>query len=377
MIPHYVQTGAAPAVTGEGSGMFDCVCGHSTLIAGYDPLHFLCIALRCAACGTVNETPGVPPGVLPPSPVMLIERGAEQPPAFVPTGTILASREEIERITALCLPHDTAHDSHVMSAALLDELIATHDLWTGAPLDPAPRSYKDAPLAWAVAHYRARLREPEWTVFATNTDLVAMTVIAAFRDLFASWGHHPLFPAMMGTAITQDFSLHAMAIFGVAKIMTRAGNPVGFTVSTGARPRIFSLYSGLPGPEQMTIAVNRFARFEWPDGAPMTPRAVLAAVIEAMASVQGSINRLRPGLLVLSGGAAEGPFDQMLVDGIIGAIGSHGKRHRGLAAVAGVLPKIWIGGPGTVRFGYSFYPTANRHHSVGERVRAGGETGPG
>lgn len=373
-IPHYVQAGNDPAVTGEGTGAFACACGRSTLIAAYDPLHFLCIAIRCAACGTVSETPGMPAGLLPAFPVVVIERGAEQPPAFMPSGNILISREELERVTALYLPRDTAHDSHVIGMALLDEVEAIQERWTNAPLDPAPRSHKDQALAWAVAHYRARLREPDWTSFATNADLVAMTAIAAFRDLFASWGHHPLFPAMMGTAMAGDFSLHALAIFGTAKLMTLAGNPIGFTTATGARPKVHALYSGLAGPDQVSIAVNRFDRFEWPDGAVMTPPAVQAAVVEAMASVQGSINRLRPGILVLSGGAAEGPFDQMLVDGLAGAIASHGKRHRGLAAVAGVLPKLWFSGrPGEARFGYNFYPMANRHHSMGGRVRMGGK----
>ena len=135
--------------------------------------------------------------------------------------------------------------------------------------------------------------------------MVAVTVIAAFRDLFASWVHHPLFGAMIGTAAAQGFSLHAMAMFGAAKSLASAGNRVGFVPTAGARPRIVSFQLVLGAQEQMTVVVNRFDRFEWPDGGRRPPQAVRAAVIEAMASVQGSINRLRPGMLVLSAGASD------------------------------------------------------------------------
>ena len=93
---------------------------------------------------------------------------------------------------------------------------------------------------------------------------------------------------------------------------------------------------------------------------------------EAMASVQGSINRLRPGILVLSPGAVEGTLEQLFVDSIVAALGSHGKRHRGLAAVSVIFPKIRMTNKRReARFGYSFYPVANRNHSLGQSVRIG------
>jgi hypothetical protein len=127
------------------------------------------------------------------------------------------------------------------------------------------------------------------------------------------------------------------------------------------------------GPhDQMAVAVNRFDRFEWPNGGNATAQSVRAAVIEAMASAQGSINRLRPGMLVLSAGASEGMFDQLLVDSIAAAVASHGKRHRGLAAVSAIFPKVSLTGRHReARFGYSFYPVANRAHSIGRAVRIG------
>jgi len=177
---------------------------------------------------------------------------------------------------------------------------------------------------------------------------------------------------MIGTAALDGFSLHAMAMFGAAKSLASAGNRVSFVPTDGPRPTIASFQLAMGAQEQMSVAVGRFDKFEWPDGAEVTQPAVRAAVIEAMASVQGRINRLRPGILVLSPGASEGTFDQLLIDTITAAVGSHGKRHRGLAAVAAIFPKVVMTGkPREVRFGYTFFPVANRNHMIGDQVRVG------
>jgi hypothetical protein len=373
LAPHYKQSGNSPAIVGTGSGQFGCGCGDSLLIAGYEPRNFLGIAIQCAACGKISETPGFAEDAVPLTGVTLIERGAANPPATITGETVLISREEMERLAVLFQPRPTGSDPHIISDAMLDDVEFQQQRWTNEPLDPAPPGgYKTDPLAWAVAHFRARLRDPEWTSFSEDTDMVAVAVIAAFRDLFASWAHHPLFGAMIGTAAAQRFSLHGLAMFGVAKSLASAGNRVAYVPTEGDRPRIASLQLVLGPQDQMSVAVNRFDRFEWPDGADATPAAVRAAVIETMASVQGSINRLRPGMLVLSPGAVEGTLEQLFVDSIGAAVASHGKRHRGLAAVSAIFPKIVMTGRHReVRFGYSFYPVANRNHSIGQSVRIG------
>lgn len=371
-LAHYTQVGDSPAVVGAGPGQFSCGCGQSLLIAGYEPQNFLDIAIQCAACGRISATPGLPEGAQPPANVVLVERGAQHPPRTVANETALISREEMERLVAFHQPRATGADPHVVSDALLDEIEIQQQNWTNEPLPPAPHSYQQQPLAWAVAHFRQRLRDPEWTSFADSADSTAAAVIAAFRDLFASWGHHPLFGAMIASAASQGYSLHAMAMFGAAKSLISAGNQVVFVPTAGARPRIAS-FQLLMGPqEQMSVVVNRFDRFEWPDGAEATPLSIRAAATEAMASVQGSINRLHPGMLVLSPGAVEGKADQLFIDNIFAAIGSHGKRYRGLAAVAVIAPKILpTGRHREVRFGYSFYPIPNRHNTFGRSVHIG------
>jgi hypothetical protein len=140
----------------------------------------------------------------------------------------------------------------------------------------------------------------------------------------------------------------------------------------GGSPKIVSLQLIMGAQDQLSVAVNRFDRFEWPNGYKVDPAAIRTAVIDAMASVQGRINRLRPGMLVLSAGASEPTFDNMLIETMVAAMASHGKRHRGLAAVAAIFPKLFLTGkPREVRFGYTFFPVPNRNHSVGQAVRIG------
>ena len=370
--PHYVQAGGAPVIAGSGPGVFSCPCGRSTLIAGYEPRECLGLSIQCAACGEVVETPGLAPGVPPPASVTLIERGASDPPAVVPPGTALIGRQERDRLAAMFLPRATGGEVQTLSPALLDDVEETLHRWTGAHLDPTAASYKSAPLAWAVAHCRARLAAPDWAGFVDDADLVAMTVIAGFREFFTCWSRHPLFRGMLGTVEAQGFSLHGMGMFGAAKYLFHDGNQVAFDLMPDAPPRIAGIKVILPGHEAMSVAVERFDRFEWPNGAEWTPRSLLVSVIDAMAAVQGRINRLRPGILVLSPGAVGGGFDRALIDAMATAVRSHGKRHRGLSAVAAILPKVQVAGaPGAAMFGYHFYPVPNRHHAVGEQVRIG------
>jgi hypothetical protein len=372
LTPHYTQTGGSPAITGAGFGVFSCPCGRSLLIAGYEPRNFLGIAIQCAACDRIAETPQLPVDAQPPAAVTVVDRGMGNPPATVGANTVLISREEMERLAELYQPRSTDAEPHVVSDGLLDDVDFQHRRWTFEALGPSPARYQDHALAWAVAHFRGRLRDPDWTSFADEPDIVAVTIIAAFRDLFASWVHHPLFAAMANTAAAQGFSLHAMAMFGAAKSLASAGNRVAFAATERPGARIVSFQLVLGEQEQMSVAVNRFDRFEWPDRPLGTPQMVRAAVIDAMASVQGSINRLRPGMLVLSAGASQRGLDQLLIDAITSAIGSYGRRHPGIAAAAAIFPKVGLTGRHReVRFGYAFYPVANRNHSAGESVRIG------
>ena len=70
----------------------------------------------------------------------------------------------------------------------------------------------------------------------------------------------------------------------------------------------------------------------------------------------------------------------MVVDAIHAAFQAVGRRHRGVAAVAVVMPKVLpVGQPDQIGFGYAFYPIRNPRFAGGEPdpvARPGGETAP-
>ncbi len=95
-------------------------------------------------------------------------------------------------------------------------------------------------------------------------------------------------------------------------------------------------------------------------------------VVDALSAAQGRVNRARPGIVVLTASIFQPDFDQMVVDAIHAAFQAVGRRHRGVAAVAIVMPKVLpIGTPDQVGFGYAFYPIRNPRFSGENPVRLG------
>jgi hypothetical protein len=91
-----------------------------------------------------------------------------------------------------------------------------------------------------------------------------------------------------------------------------------------------------------------------------SPERLRAAIIEALARAQSKVNRSRPGLVVLPVSIWHPDFDQMLVDATETALRDVGRRHRGVAAVAAIMPKgLPAGAPDRIGFGYAFYPILN------------------
>ena len=80
-----------------------------------------------------------------------------------------------------------------------------------------------------------------------------------------------------------------------------------------------------------------------------SPEVLTAVVVDALAAAQGRVNRARPGIVVLTASIFQPDFDQMVVDAIHAAFQAVGRRHRGVAAVAIVMPKVLpIGTPDQV-----------------------------
>ena len=101
------------------------------------------------------------------------------------------------------------------------------------------------------------------------------------------------------------------------------------------------------------------------------------AVIDAVASAQGRVNRSKPGIVVLAVSILQPDFDQMVVDAIHAAFQTVGRRHRGVAAVAVVMPKVLpVGQTDRVGFGYAFYPIRNPRFAGENPIRLGSREDP-
>jgi hypothetical protein len=375
LLPHFTQVGDDPAIIGQGTEDLLCGCGQSVLVKGFLPLNLLGIDVRCGRCGATTTTPGLPDRMTPPNAVIPIDR-TEEPlprPATVARLTALASREEIDRLTRLYSPRTPPSDICTIDAVTLEAVAADYDRCTGGRLGAhltdlanagggAGSGLRTHALAWAIGHLRSAHVQPGWTCARTDAGSVATALIGAFQHFMACWSHHPLFDAMLATAMDDGFSLHAFAQFGAAKCLADTGNRVGFLSSGGNAARITGIYISIGQSEQWNVIVEPFDRFEWPHARPWDMPDLRAAAIEAVAASQARINPRHPGLLVLSAGAAPGAFDQPMVEAIGLAMQAQGRRNRGVGAVCAILPKVTtVDRPNAARFTFAFYPVSNRH----------------
>jgi hypothetical protein len=389
-VPHFVQRGDAPVFVADGTDTLACRCGRSTLVQFYDPARFLAIDIQCGQCGAITSTPGLPDGAASPAAVVAARRGGETPPSTtrLAGGTAIIGQEELERLTALYQPRTPASNLYAITDATLDSIAAAYDRLTdGLFADHLAAVQRDAagpfpglrafPLAWAIAHLRARLRDPGWSgCFATDADAAATVHVAALHHFIACWSGHPLFAAMTTHAAQGRFSLHALAPFAAAKCLADLGNRIAFPLPDGTPARVSGFAIAVGPTDQVAVHVDLFDPFEWPHGKPWTPPILHAAVEEVLAGTQARINLRRPGLLLLSPGVAKDDFDPSLIEAIRHAVQAKGRRHRGLMAMGTILLRLQpTAKPDEARFGYGLFPIANRHYAGGSILGADARIG--
>jgi hypothetical protein len=285
-------------------------------------------------------------------------------------------------------PADPPQAPMTLGVDLLDQAVrdydrASHGKWQehlaalrqrGDPHAWSPRY----PLAWAIARMSARVREPGFAFYG-DPDAAACVHLAAFREFLACWSHVARFPDLCVSAAADGFSLHALALFAAAQHLAKSGNPGAF-IGPDATGRIRALLIGDGKPGSLTVVAQPLpADLQWPVLKPATLGTLQFAVQDALAAAQGAVNARRPGIVVLSGGVASSEIDPPLLDAIETVLRKHGRRHRGVAAVVAMIPKLpptdQLNRPG---FRWAFYPLANPHHQGEYAVHIGARPkGPG
>jgi hypothetical protein len=392
--PHFVQVGADPVFVGEGAADLACSCGNATLVRGFQPATLLAIAIQCAQCGAVTTTTGVPEGEVPPQGVRVVERTRTlMPSSFVlPRGLVLADAAEFRRVDALCRPLPSPTEPIEMSAATLAALATAYErmgayerLSDGRSADQRHATRQDHPpshpplaLAWALDQLAAGVDQPNWSCMAKDSDVAATAQLGAFRDFLLVWSRHPLFPVMAAGAAGTGFSTHALAVFAAARCLVDSGNRVSFTNPPAAGDRFDSFHVETSPTERTPVVVRPFDRFDWPAGQGADAAVVRAAAIDALIASQTRLNARQPGILVLSVGAVRGRDDYPIIEGLAEVLRTRGRRHRGLAGVAVILPKLRATArTDQVEFHWSFLPLANPHHTGGGlRLGARPDGGP-
>lgn len=197
---------------------------------------------------------------------------------------------------------------------------------------------------------------------------IAVVHLTAFLHFVATWSHHPLFAAMVAGAAARRFSVHGLAPFAVAHCATMLGNRISFPAPVGEPPRLGSFNLATGPTDIVSVRIDVFDRFEVPFGQPWDQASLRAAVADQIAAAQARINLRNPGLLVLSPGAALAGYDEALIEAVKHGLQLLGRKNRGLMAVAPIVLRLQATpDPHTVRFGYGFFPTANRHY-VGDSL---------
>jgi hypothetical protein len=348
------------------------------LIRGYLPANFLAIRIQCFRCGAVAATPGLPDGEILPGVATAIDAAATPmvTTAAIGPSDVLACGDAIARDYALTRPVSPPDEPLLLSRRLLEDAAAAYDRLTGGLLaeheaasPPAEGAEQGPfPFAWSVLRLRQRIDRPDWSWLHQDDDAMAAMYVVALHHLMQCWGHHPLLPRLATPLAAPDRFVRTVAGLAMAKLLYDAGNRVGFSLSASD----VDLHFTTPYDEPLSFALLAPEALQWRRKDRRSPDVVSGAVVDALAAAQGRVNRSKPGIVVLASSILQPGFDQMLVDAIHAAFQSAGRRHRGVAAVAAVIPKVFpAGSPDLVGFGYSFYPICNPRFAGENPIRLG------
>ena len=270
----------------------------------------------------------------------------------------------------MLLSHSVLEATAAEYDRLTDGRLAEH---VGASPPAMGSEHGGFPFAWALLRLRQQIGRPGWSWLQQDDDALAAMHVAAFQHFLHCWGQHPLLARLASPLAERGRFLRTMAGFATAKLLFDAGNRVGFALPIPGRTDV-QLQFSTAGGEPLSLATLAPEALQWRERDRRSPHVLRSAVVDALASAQGRVNARNPGIVVLSVSILQPDFDQALVDAIHAAFRSVGRRHRGVAAVAVVMPKVLPAGqPDRIGFGYAFYPIRNPHFAGENPIRLGSE----
>ena len=346
------------------------------LIQNYQPAEFIDIRIRCARCGAVTCTPGLGDGeilprtAVPVAPARMPVVTASQ----VPRGTVLVCQEALERRYATARPRAVPDEPILLTRSMIEAAASDYDRLSGGRFaDHAAASppamgddHGDHPFAWAVLRLREQIGKPGWSWLQHNDDAMAAMYVTAMHNLIRCWGDHPLLDRLAAPMFQRGRFLRSAGGFALARLLFDAGNRVVFSLAGGN----VDLHITTADGAALSVALLAPERLQWRERDRRSPDAFRHTIMDAMGTAQPQVNRGTPGILVLTVSILQPDFDQMVVDAIHAAFQSVGRRHRGIAAIAIVMPKVLPAGlPDRLGFGYAFYPIVNPNFAGQNPIR--------
>ena len=310
-------------------------------------------SFQCGAPLPADGTAGAVPfaRVLAESEEQAASKGVALPAYLVTSG-----QHEIERIAASYLPVTPPSTPFRVSEAWIDQAIGLTEgyrLADGAGVEYVGTGH----LTWpaAIAHLQARMRDTAWYCLENDITAAAITRVAAFLHFHTTWNRHPLFPAMMASAVEAGLSMDGFAPFAAAHCLSMNGNRVYFRKPDGGASKIdrFDIATGSHGP-----ATAHIACLDYRPGLRKTPRDTVGDRIAAACT---RINPRHPGMVVLSAGAAPMELDSPVADGLRFALHNQARKNHGLMAVALLaLRLLATGDRREMLLRYGFLPIQNQ-----------------
>jgi hypothetical protein len=287
---------------------------------------------------------------------------------------VLVCQEAMESRYRVTQPRALPDAPVLLTRAMIEAAAADYDRLSGGRLtehvaaSPAALGddHGDYPFAWGLLRLREQIGKPGWSWLHQNDDAMAAMYVTAMHHLMRCWDCHPLLSDLTAPLARPDRFLRTVAGFALAKLLFDSGNRVAFSLAGDDVDLRLATADGDP----LSVALLAPERLQWRERERRSLDGFRHAIVDAMGTAQPRVNRGTPGILALAVSILQPDFDQMVVDAIHAAFRSVGRRHRGIASIAIVMPKVLPAGlPDRLGFGYALYPIVNPNFAGNNPVR--------
>ncbi len=344
--PTLIQGCDAPIlriVDGGDNTLLCAECDGSVLVEGYRPECLVGIWLQCNKCGHITSTPSLPPGETFHFKIVPLEstrrywiRSTIEQHASV----TLTCDQELAMESAETRPRPAETESTELSQDSLGALATKLDVLSGGCFTPylesaersiahGERYFSENPLAWAIRYLLPKL--DNGTLKEDEDTLVALALIAGYKEVLSRWLHHPHFPHL-ARELCSSFH-HTLSKLIAANYLNECGNIIAHNLLAPDAGRSADLYVRFSAIKKFHLEVKAPEAIEWPNK--LDQRSEMEIVVEkCLLNARGQIGTSNPGVLIIGSSCITRGFFENFDNAIHSTLQNKGTGHRGVAAVA-------------------------------------------